>query len=221
MDSEIESTRYYAEAAVGIAKSSVFLNISEDEVKRNEIISASISAYYSIFHLSLALIWLFTDSLPENLKLKVSDLRDKGNELPSSDITHRRIEEFLCKKQLKLSNTTSLCKLFRRAQELRVFCNYGPRVTWPKDNPIVGPCNISIDDVKTLVSEIRPVFIETLKIAAPETGAQGDIACIALHQSIDIIRRPGFPFIGWTSSQVHEGALAILQNIYKEVLEMK
>lgn len=221
MDAELAKTRFYVEASVGIAKSSVFLTTSEDEVKRGEFMSATISAYYSIFHLSLAVMWLFADQLPQSVLTKVTELRDEGNELPSADLTHRSVEKFLCDGQLRLSNTTILCKLFRRAQELREFGNYGPRVTWSGNTPIVGPCNISISDVKNLVSELRTAFSETIKIAAPQTGFDGTLAPIVLHQSLDLMKRPEFPFINWVSPQVHKEALELLQKVYDEILNKK
>lgn len=217
MDLELTRTRFYVEAAVGIAKSSVFLTSSEDEVRRGEFMSATISAYYSIFHLSLALVWLFADQLPTKVISFLSDLRDRGSELPSADITHSTIQKFLCDGQLRLSNTKLLCKLFHRAQELREFGNYGPRVTWSGDTPIVGPCHLTINDVKALVNDIRPAFSETIRIAAPETGLDGKLVPIVLDRSIDIMKRSEFPFLNWTSPQVHKKALELLQKVYDEI----
>jgi len=221
MDTEQSKTRFYVEAAVGIAKSSMFLTTAEDQVVRGEFMSATISAYYAIFHLSLALMWLFADQLPEKIMSIISDLRDKGNELPSSNITHSSVEKFLCDGQLKLSNTKVLCKLFRRAQELREFGNYGPRVTWSGKNPVVGPCHLSIGDVKALVNEIRPAFIETMRIAGPKTALDGTLGRIVLDQSIEIMTRPAFPFLNWTTPQIYKEALDLLKTVHTELLAPK
>ena len=204
--------RFYLEASVGLAKASVFLATAEDNLSRGDFLSA----YYSVFHLAQALMWLFVDQLPDKSLTKFTDIRIKGGGLPSAEVKHADVEKFLCDGQLKLSNTKSLCSLFRDAQELREFANYGPRVTWSGTQPIVGPCHLSTTRVESVVARLRPEFISTMKLASPETAMKGILGRIVLHQAIELLKDAKSPFSAWSSGKAYKEAVDLLEILYKE-----
>jgi hypothetical protein len=218
MDKEEVKIIFYVEASVGLAKSSVFLSTAEEDLIRGDLVSAAISGYYSIFHLTLALMWLFADELPKTVLDRLMEIRKKGNELPSSEVTHTNAQRFLCDGQLKLSNKKELCFLFRKTQDLREFANYGPRVTWKDGHPFIGPCHFSIDQVKELVPKLRPAFISTVKLATPATAIDGDLGKIVLRQATALLTHKQFPFSTWSSEKIQKEALTLLSTLYDESL---
>ena len=215
------TSQFFFEAAVATAKSSVFILTAEDEAQRGEFLPAAISTYYSLFHLSLGMMWMFADQLPRNILDKLTEVRKKGDALPSSAISHKMVERFLCEDQLKLSNAKSLGALFRRAQELRNFANYGPRVTFTGKQPFIGPCDLSTEDVQKLVNQIKLEFTNTLRLACPETALDGTLGRSVIDQAIDLLNRSEFPFMNWSSKTVHEQALRLLSDLRDELKKKK
>ena len=201
-------TRFWVEAVVATAKSAVFLATAEEETNRGDLIPAAWSAFYSVFHLSLALMWL----LPQHLAttgLNVAAIQDAGEELPNRKITQQRIKKFLVSGPFD-GLPHKLGKLFEDAKKLREFANYGPRVTYDNEEPVVGPCSLLPRDVRYLVREVREAFSDTLKWALPQTALGGELGAIVVDDAAAMLDQPQFPFTSWCSPCVKENAKALL-----------
>jgi len=204
--------RFWVEAQVSIAKSAVLLATAEKELEAGDLIPASVNAYYSLFHLSLALMWLLPESLPSSLHRALIETRDTGMELPSKLTSHKKAEDFLCAGQVDLP-VRNLAPLYQRALKLREFASYGPRVTYDGEQPLVGHCSFLKRDVRELVLEVPEVFTNALQAALPQTAYEGYIGPIVLDGAIDLLRRTEFPFRNWYSVSVIERAEMLINNL--------
>jgi len=204
--------RFWVEAEVSIAKSAVFLGTAEAEIDTGDLMSASINAYYSLFHLSLALMWLLPESMPQSLHQALIGVRDAGEELPNKITSHKKAEDFLCAGQVTLP-VPNLSPLYQRALKLREFASYGPRVTYDGDQPFVGPCSFQRRDVREIVQAIPNMFVSTLKAAFPQTAYEGYLAPIVVDGAIDLLHRSEFPFKNWYSESVLSRAEVLINSL--------
>jgi hypothetical protein len=200
--------RFWVEAEVATAKSAVFLAFAEEEADRGDLIPAAWSAFYSVFHLSLALMWLLPQHI-EAIGLDVAAIQDAGEELPSPKITCERIKKFLMRSPFDVL-PHKLSKLFEDAKELREFANYGPRVTYDNQGPVIGPCSLLPRDVRYLVGKVREAFNDTLKWALPQTADDGELGATVVDKAADMLDQAQFPFKSWCSTGVREKAKALL-----------
>ena len=193
--------RFWVEAQVSIAKSSVLLATAKEEFARGELASASVNAYYSLFHMSLALMWLLPESIPPSLHQVLIEIRDSGEELPNKQTSHKKAEDFLCAGQLNL------------LVPIREFVSYGPRVTYDGDQPLVGPCSFSPEKVLMVVREAPNVFTNALKAALPRTAYEGYLAHIVIDGAINLLRESQFPFKRWYSTSALEKAEKLINGL--------
>ena len=193
--------RFWVEAKVSIAKSAVFLGCGEADLDRGDLMSASINAYYSLFHLSLTLMWLLPESVSQSLHKDLINVRDAGEELPNKITSHKKAENFLRAVQVNLP-VPNLISLYQRALTLREFASYGPRVTYNGDQPFVGTCSFQTRNVREIVQAMPDMFVSALRAAFPQTAYEGNLAPIVVDGAIDLLRGPEFPFKNWYSKSV-------------------
>jgi hypothetical protein len=204
--------RFWVEAQVSITKSAVLLATAEKELESGDLIPASVSAYYSLFHLSLALMWLLPESMPPSLHAALIATRDAGMELPNKLTSHKKAEDFLCAGQVNLP-VSNLGLLYQRALKLREFASYGPRITYDGEQPQVDLCSFLKRDVREVVLEVPKVFINALQAALPRTAYEGYLGPIVLDGAIDLLRRVDLPFKNWYSASVIERAEMLISNL--------
>jgi hypothetical protein len=199
-----EESLFWVEAQISLSKSVVFLASSEDSDSQKNYILASISAYYSLFHFSLAIMWLLPSSLKKSLKEKLILVRKEGNELPDKNISHQEVKKFLLRNDSNFGS--QLCSKFVRAKEIREFACYGPRVTFEDTQPIVGPCSFTTNEIKQLIFDIPSIYCQTMKTIKPKTAYEGDFVLYVLNESQKIISNPELPFKDWFPDSILERA---------------
>lgn len=204
--------RFWVEAQVSIAKSAVFIGAAEAEVNNGDLIPASISAYYALFHLSLSLMWLLPESLPPALYQNLIEIRDAGKELPNKITSHKKTEDFLCNGQVNLP-IPNLAPLYKRALKLREFASYGPRVTYDGEQPFVGPCSFQRRDVREIVISVPNLFLSAFKTALPKTAYKGYLGPIVIDHAVELLRGSEFPFKGWFADSVLNRAEALIKGL--------
>jgi hypothetical protein len=207
--------QFITEPSVALAKSTIFLKTAENEYSNKELIPAATFIYYSLFHFSLALMWLFADSLPPTLFDKLCNRQEQGLELPSTDISHNKIKNFLCSGQLDIKDK-SICQLFCEAQKLREFVNYGPKVQYKGNRPIIKSSHVDKNEVGNLLKRVPPIYFNTVKQLSPKTALSGNLFAISIDESKKLIKGNNFPFNGWCSDNVINESLKFLNELLKE-----
>lgn len=214
-DKKDPQARFWVEAQVAIAKSAVLLATAREETERGDLASSAVNAYYSLFHLSLALMWLLPESMPPSLHQGLIEIRDSGNELPSTMTSHKKAEDFLCGGQVNLP-VPNLASLYRLSLQLREFVSYGPRVTYDGDQPFVGPCSFQPQQVRLVVQQMPNIFVNALEAALPQTAYDGYLAPVVIDGAIELLRKSEFPFKSWYSSSAVEEAEKLIRRLRKE-----
>jgi hypothetical protein len=204
--------RFWVEAEVAIAKSAVFLATAEKEVEQGDFIPASVSAYYSLFHLTQALMWLLPESIPCPLQSRLIGIRDQGSELPDPNTRHEDLKNFLCAIQVQLPEP-QLYTFFQSAKVLREFSSYGPRVTYDGDQPSIGPCSFKREDIQAVIKEIPSIFLHTLKGIKSQIAYDSDLAPIVFKGVFDLLGSTEFPFKNWSSPSVIHRAEQIVRDL--------
>ena len=206
--------RFWVEAQVSIAKSAVLLATAREEIERGSLASATVNAYYSLFHLSLTLMWLLPESIPIPLHQALIEIRDSGKELPNKMTSHKKVEDFLCGGQVNLP-VPNLTSLYRLSHQLREFVSYGPRVTYDGDQPLVGPCTFQPDQVHSVVQQMPSIFLNALEAVLPQTAYEGDLAPVVIDGALDLLSKSEFPFRSWYSSSSVEQAKELIRKLRK------
>jgi len=104
-------------------------------LKKDEILLAIISSYYSLFHCGLSLVFFNPEKLDKSHDFLVELLKDRENgDDPQKKITHKKLISLLSKNKF-----TALPSKLLYGKQIREFYNYGPRVTLDKNgNPYFG-----------------------------------------------------------------------------------
>ncbi|MBI4473597.1 MAG: hypothetical protein HY646_13090 [Acidobacteria bacterium] len=204
--------RFWVEAQVAVAKSAVLLAAAEADVARSDYAAGAVNAYYGLFHLSLALMWLLPESIPAKLRDALVAARDRGDELPAREYpTHKAAEQFLRDGHADLP-VPELAAVFREARDLREFVSYGPRVSYQGTQPLVGPCRYSPSAVQELVRKGLELFPSALRATWPRTAYTGMLGPFTADGAEQLLFDPQFPYRNWFSLGVRERAKEIIRS---------
>jgi hypothetical protein len=204
--------RFWVEAEVALAKSAILLASAEASAAKGNFASAAVEAYYSLFHLSLALMWLLPESIPLKLQGELVIVRDGGDELPNRLNSHKAAERFLCDGQISI-RVPDLGRAFREALALREFASYGPRVTYRGEQPSVGPCDSSPAKVRELIERLPALFTDAIKAATPKTAHKGRLSPIVVNGAIELLKDGQYPYKNWFAPAILKRGARFLQRL--------
>ncbi len=210
--------RFGTEAKVSLIKASIFWASAKEEYVRGDYLATAVSAYYSIFHLSLFVMWLKPEYLQPAIKDKLIKIQDAGGPLPDKSISHGNIEEFLCEDHGELLvSVKELGELFKKAKGYREFASYGPRVTTNGDNIFIGPCSFTIETLNDIINETEKLIKQTVLSVLPKTAYDGMLGNIVVDQSIPMIEQSDLSFRKWSSPDIIKRASVLLEDIKRGV----
>lgn len=205
-------SKFWVEIRVSVAKSVSFIVSAKECVDNKNYVSGAICAYYALFHFGLFLMWLFPELIETKLKEDLVKRRDKGEDLPASDIpTHKQIKKFLKAISDKLG-VAQLVWNFDRAQDLRNFVNYEPRVYYDGKQPYVGRCEHNPANVCRVVQDCPDIFRNVIGTvwALDDTNMKKSLICGALTDSINLLEDSQFPFVNWFPDSVLNRAVEVI-----------
>ena len=202
---------------VTLAKAVAFRSLAIQALKEDERISATISAYYSLFHLAITLVYLCPDKLKPSLLIYLRDKRGEGKLDPSKDISHADALEFV-KVCVEEGLDTQLHTQLAMARELRKFVNYGPQVTFDPNEFEVssGPCNYRPKNCDKLVSVISKLFPLALEWAYKHSPSR-DATKIAVETCSVHFRQPDLFHSQWCSKACIEDSLVFIRELEQKM----
>jgi hypothetical protein len=134
---------------------------------------SAIASYYSLFHLSMFLVFSCPELQRGQTKSKIQEGVRNGSD-PSPKIRHIDILHSL-QSGIQHGLPGLVIDTFQKAQDLRNFINYGPRVNWSGSGSIhVNTCKHNANELATLRSQIAEVFHEAVEWAC-ESGADDGV----------------------------------------------
>ncbi len=162
---------YYPWSLGSVARALFFFGQAQKEEDRRAL--SAIASYYSLFHLTQFLIFACPQHQSHALKKKIRKGVENGGD-PSPEISHTAALGFL-NAGVSKGLSPGLPAAVEKAQGLRVFTNYGPRVYWKGDNHIyVDTCAHSPTELSRLRAELPSLFRSAVEWAC-DNGEDGGV----------------------------------------------
>jgi hypothetical protein len=213
---EQDSAAFGYNALGSLAKAVVFRSLAIQSLRANERISATVSAYYSLLHLAITLIYLCPDKIDASLRDKLRAKRGQGEIDPSYLISHNAALEFI-----KLCIQDGLDSRFysqlEYAKKLREFVNYGPRLTINNDTPYFGPCTDQPRDCDKLIFVIEEIFEKAFEWAYAHSPLDGAIAKISVAKCSDFFTQHDLFYMRWCSKPCIEDSLKFIKDLKQKM----
>jgi hypothetical protein len=218
VDQDEQDTSTFAyNAFASLAKAVAFRSIAIQSLKANERISATVSAYYSLLHLAITLIYLCPDKVEVTLRDRLRAERGQGAIDPSSLISHNSALKFI-QRCIQSGLDNRFYAQLEFAKKLREFVNYGPRLTIINDTPNFGPCTNQPGDCNKLISSIDEIFPGALIWACSNSPLNGCIAKEAVLKCSDFFVQPDLFYRQWCSSAGIEESLKFIQALKQNII---
>jgi len=165
-------TPLYPWSIGSLARALLFYGQAQGHADRRVL--EAVAIYYSLFHLGMFLVFACPKHHTSDLlKSKIQTRVGSGDD-PSRKVKHSALGEFLgtC---VQRGLPRALFDAFVRAQDLRVFINYGPRVYWRGSGDIsVDTCEHHSSELAAVRIQLSEIFHDAVRWACTE-GANGGI----------------------------------------------
>jgi hypothetical protein len=199
-------------AMASLAKGIAFRSIAIRSLKENEHISATITAYYSLLHLAITLIYLCPHKIDNDLRDRLRAKRGQGETDPSDLITHKRALEFI--RECTVAGLDSEFQLkLEKTKNLREFVNYGPRLTIISGAPYFGPCNYNPLDCHNIISRLDDIFAQALGWVCKNSLLNGAFAATAIALCDQFFLKPDLFYRQWCSSGSLEASIEFVNQL--------
>jgi hypothetical protein len=142
---------FYFFGLASLAKTIAFRSMAVSHMEQENRVSAVISGYYSLLHMTIGLMYFCPQYMQES-QLKKYHEKIADSEDPTSYISHRNALNFLegC---LSKGLPKQFPTLFRRGKELRKYVNYAPRINLEGIDATFGNCQYSTEDADQFVTD--------------------------------------------------------------------
>lgn len=195
-------TIFAIQAQAAYAKSLIFLAEARVAVRSHQYIWAAIASYYSLFHLSVSLMFMVPQLIEPKLLARLVKERAQGAHDPTSSIAHRYLPPFLTNCELT-GLTPRLRELVETAKNLREeYANYGPRVVWKDDKPTFLTCGYSFSDVRQITKSIPPLLKEVPFWARKQCESADIVAGVAAISLDWFLNKKDLLYRNWCSPDV-------------------
>jgi len=153
---QMEPNALYAWALGSMTRALFFYGQAVSE-KKNKILCA-ISAYYSLFHLTMAIGLLCPSLIPDKDLKDINERLEGGLTDPSSHLSHKKMKAWM-NIFIQKGLPKDLLHALETAEMIRSFVNYGPRTKWEGGDIIINTCKTTPETLDRLVDKL-PELIE-------------------------------------------------------------
>ena len=208
---EYRASIFAIQASAAFVKAIIFTAEARVANKSRQFIWAAIASYYSLFHLTISLMFAAPKLIKQQKLNKLITDYEKGAD-PTYLITHRELEDFLrnCESQ---GLTDQLRKQLLRSRELREFVNYKPRIEWQDEKIIFRTKAYKLTDLQNVLETIEPLLTESLLWVMK----QDESSELVTHVSVILVRyfliQDDLLYKDWCPIQVLDEAELIRQNL--------
>ena len=205
-----KATIFAVQAQGAYTKALVFAAEARVAISERNNLWAAIAGYYSLFHLSIALMFMAPHLVAHSLLGKLVRNRDDGLADPTGSILHRHLPEFLkgCEAAGLPPRLRGQLAAAKRIRE--DYVNYGPRSVWRHGKPTFLTHGMRPSDARRVVLSIPPLLRRSLRWA----HAQHDdsyIIVVAVTAAIPwFLRNSDLHYSRWCSPKVLAEAEALL-----------
>lgn len=158
------SSKFFFFGVASLTKSIIFRTLAHHSHKNNDLISATISGYYSLLHLAIALMYLCHQILFPEQRNKLMKIIDTEGCDPTNKIEHNHAINFI-KQCIHRKLDKIYLDTFKLGKRLREYVNYGPGISFSNNTPIFGDCGIGPENLKDFISSIDNCIINAIQWA--------------------------------------------------------
>lgn len=201
---EYKESIFLIQAQAAYAKAVAFRAEATVAIATRTEIWAAVAGYYSLFHLSIALMFILPEFVDPPLLRKLVEGRGRGARDPTDRIKHAALPRFLesCEQNGLPPNLRALLGELKR---LREFANYEPRVVWRDDTPTFLTRKHSPDEVRQAVGRSAALFAEVIRWAHDQPFSDNWRAAVPILLLDDFFTKQDLFFTQWCRPEViHE-----------------
>jgi hypothetical protein len=210
-------SRLFFFGVASLAKSIIFRSIANQSQKNNDLISATISGYYSLLHMAISLMYFCHKILFPEQRNKLMKIIDTEGCDPTETIKHEHAINFI--KQCVHRNLDRLClDTFELGKRLREYVNYGPRLSFSNDTPIFGDCGITPGNLDDFISSIDDCIIKAMQWAKNHsTTGNFSFIKLAIDQITQFFENKDLFYPKWCNEDILSDAKLFYEKIKLEV----
>ena len=209
---------FWPQAQVSFAKAIIFAAEARISVKASQYIWASISSYYSLFHLTISMMFMVPTLIKQDKLTTLITTLQQGASDPTYLIHHRELSDFL--KGCELNGLpNSLRTRLKESKDLREFVNYKPRVEWQGGQLIFRSKTYKPADVANVVNSLEPLLAEALLWASKQGEAAQLVAMVSAFSIQQFLNQNDLMYKEWCTPEVLEEAESIRQKLPIRVSE--
>ncbi len=203
---EIEG-QYYNEglfllqAQAAYAKSIVYSAEAVVGLRAQEYIWTTIAAYYALFHVSIALMFLLPRELKGGLRDRLTKAWSGGLDDPTSLIPHRCVPKFLQACEAK-DLSSRLREAVEAAWQLRLHVNYGPRAAWVGNQPVFKSLAHAPPEVEMIANALESLLSTAIQWVSRATDLAWVRAVAAAAGVNQFLTNGDLLYVRWCSPEV-------------------
>jgi hypothetical protein len=203
---------FFHHGSASLAKSIVYYGLAKTSQSQQEYIPAVITAYYSLFHLTIALMYFCPHYLKSETRTDFETAIRKGDD-PTNKISHKSALKYL--KEMQMNGLPSkISHQFDLGKTLREHVNYAPRIRLDGLDAIFGTCQYGTSDYQAFVSECDYFIIESIKWAlANPLDPNQYLLHIALQKVSDFLTQPDLGYSEWITDTSKKHAMNKLKDL--------
>jgi hypothetical protein len=201
---------FWPQADAEYAKAIIFTAEAQVAAQCGQYMWGAIAGYYSLFHLTIALMYILPKFIKQDKLTELITDRKDGTTDPTTCIKHRDLPPFLAFCELK-GLTPELSKKIKISKNLREFVNYRPRIEWEKGSLIFRACEFKRQDVEHVVGSLEFLIQTSLDWAEPQTEASRLITTTTKFQASTFLQQDDLLYKNWCSPEVLSKASKIAE----------
>jgi hypothetical protein len=213
-----KASLFWPQAQVSFAKAIIFAAEARISLKAGQYIWASISSYYSLFHLTISIMFMVPTLIKQDDLTRLITTLRQGASDPTYLIKHSDVSDFL-----KVCESDGLTNSFRmqlkESKNLREFVNYKPRVEWQGGKLIFRSKAYKPIDVTNAVNSLESLLAEALLWASKQGEAAKLVAMVSAFSIHQFLNQNDLLYKEWCTPEVLEGAESIRQKLPIRVKE--
>jgi hypothetical protein len=222
IENEIEKLFFFGVSH--LAKALVFRTLAKDALEKQESILASISGYYSLFHLAMALIYFCPQILDEKRRKEIIEAIEKTGGLDPSGNKKSRIKHNELPAVINQCVSRGLDKKFpsllENGRKLREYVNYGPRMFVKNGFPIFGDCKKK-REIDEFITQLDGCLMGGIRWAQDNSVNSEYSMMHALGFIGQFFDDPKLFYLEWCSQDGIEKSKKFLEEIFWEFKKME
>jgi hypothetical protein len=202
---EYRGTIFTPQAQAAFAKAIIFAAEAKVANKSRHFIWAAIACYYSLFHLTISLMFMVPRLIDQKKLLKLINDRQEGASDPTVLIQYWELDGFLRNCESR-GLTDRLRKQLRKSKELREFVNYKPRIEWQDESLIFRTKAHRPTDVQNVLASVESLLGESLVWGKQQEESSELVALVSVFSIKQFLTQDDLMYKVWCPSEVLDEA---------------